>query len=54
VTISEFKYLLYTSKHLKTLVMEEMENIGNGEDSNSILICQYIRLGYEEKSNVSS
>jgi hypothetical protein len=23
-------------KHLKTLVMKEMENIGNGEDPNSI------------------
>jgi hypothetical protein len=36
VTLNGSKYLLYTPKHLKTLVMKEMENIGNGEDPNSI------------------
>jgi hypothetical protein len=40
VTLSGSKYLLYTPKHLKTLVMEEMENIGNGEDPNSVLSRQ--------------
>jgi hypothetical protein len=29
---------LYTPKYLKTLVIEEIENIGNGEDPNSSLV----------------
>jgi hypothetical protein len=35
VILTGSKYLLYTQKHLKTLIMEEMKIIGNGEDLNS-------------------
>jgi hypothetical protein len=35
VTLNEAKSLLHTPKYLKTLVMEEMKIIKNGEDPNS-------------------
>jgi hypothetical protein len=35
VTLNKYKSLLYTPKYLKTLVMEEMEIIENGEDPDS-------------------